>query len=131
MDPPQEVVLGFFLTRHTEAVHDDPGRVDAGHHGADHAVLAAGIHRLQHDEQGSPPLGEESLLQLGDRIDIHAEPVLGGRLLPAERLVGVVVVEVHDPFDSHRRDDVGIGCGHGRTVAATVGPTSGHPNVDR
>ncbi len=68
--------------RHPEAGHPQPGRVDAGEHAADHAVLAAGVHRLEHDEQGPLALGEQPLLQLGDGGELERQLGLGLLLGP-------------------------------------------------
>ena len=101
VDPPEEVVGELLLGRHAERRRPAPRRVDPGEHVAEHAVLAAGVHRLEHDEERLRSLGEQHLLQLGQPGDLDVERGLGQLLLPSERLAGVVVGEVELTLDAH------------------------------
>ena len=94
VDPPEEVVGELLLARHAERRDPHSGRVDPGEDVAQHAVLAAGVHRLEHDQDGLPALGEQHLLELGQRGDLAAEGRLRRLLLPSELLPRVVVGEV-------------------------------------
>jgi hypothetical protein len=64
-------------------VHAAALRVEAGHDVADDAVLAGGVHPLQHDQQRPAPICIEALLQPGETGDVVRE-----------RRLGVVLVEI-------------------------------------
>jgi hypothetical protein len=111
VDTPQVVVRTVLLGRQAEAVHVDARHVDRAQHVADGAVLAATVHRLQHDQHGTLLLGEQSFLERGDLPQHFADLGLGPRLVPSKGLVWVVTGKVelglhtatlHD-IDSHRR----------------------------
>ena len=63
MHAPQVVVIHFDGGGHLEAGDAHALRVDAVEDGADDAVLAAGVHALQDDQQPAFVLGEHALLQ--------------------------------------------------------------------
>ena len=68
MDAPQEVVgelgdVGLLERRHLAAL-----RVHALEDVLDGAVLATGVDRLQHDEEGLVALGVEPALELGQPV---------------------------------------------------------------
>jgi hypothetical protein len=53
-------------------VHAASLRVEPGHDVVDDAVLAGGIHPLEHDEQRPAAVGIEALLQLGEALTSSA-----------------------------------------------------------
>ncbi len=101
MDPPQEVVTELLRRGHAEGVDPDAGRVEPREHLAQHAVLAACVHRLQHHENGPRRLGVEHLLQLGEALAFDVQLGLRRLLGPAERLAGIVLGEVEIVADAH------------------------------
>jgi hypothetical protein len=90
VDAPQEVVLALFLGRCLERGHDAALGVEAAHHVADRAVLAAGVHGLQDDQERAPVFGIEQVLQLLQPLDVLREEIVGGVLArDAGRVVGI------------------------------------------
>jgi hypothetical protein len=67
---PEEVVGGFDLIRLFEANDRRPLRVHRAEHVAYHAVLAAGVERLQDDQQWPVAVGVQQILQLGQAFDV-------------------------------------------------------------
>lgn len=63
---PHEVVLAFGRRRRLERVHVDADRIESGHDVFDGGVLARGIHRLQHDQDGATRLRIQLLLELDE-----------------------------------------------------------------
>ena len=77
---PQEGVIELLGARLLEAEDLTALRVDAGHHVADGAVLAGGIHRLEHDQHRVAVVGVEQLLRLRQLLPAQRQQV-GGALL--------------------------------------------------
>jgi hypothetical protein len=65
---PQEVVGQVLLRRGLEALDTDALWVEPAEDLADRTVLAAGVHRLQYDEQCLPRLGPEPRLQFRELL---------------------------------------------------------------
>ncbi len=63
VDAPQVIVRQLGGSGHLESGDAHPLRVDPLEYPADHAVFAAGVHALQHDQQLVLALGKEQLLQ--------------------------------------------------------------------
>ena len=59
-------------------------RIEAAHHVLDQAVLAGGVHRLQHDQHRPAVCGVEPLLQIGQPLDALGEHGLGLALVDGE-----------------------------------------------
>ena len=59
-------------------------RIDAGHHVLDRAVLAGGVHRLQHDQHRPAVVGVERLLRFDSRSTPSASIALASALLDIE-----------------------------------------------
>ena len=90
---PEEIVLEFFRARLLEGMHVDALRIEARHHVLDDAVLAGGVHRLQHDQHRPGAAGVKPLLQIGKPRDALGEHRLGFGLVDGEAAaVGGVVV---------------------------------------
>ena len=88
-------MLQLFGAGRLEGMHLAALRIDAGHHVLDDAVLAGGVHALQHDEHGPPPVRVEPLLHFLEPADAAGENLLhlidfGGE---TEGLRGVVIGE--------------------------------------
>jgi len=96
VDAPQEVAREFGRGRLLEAGDLHPLRVHAGEDAADRAVLAPGVHRLQHDQQALAAFGVERLLELLEPLVPLLQQLLAGGLVAAERrrVAGVVVAQV-------------------------------------
>ncbi len=109
---PQEIVIELVARRHLERRHRAALRVHALEHGPDRPVLAAGIDRLEHEQQAARALGIEPLLQRADALALLAEGVLGPELV--EAAIGVRVdrrqvdprpgLDRHDPRGGQDRD---------------------------
>ncbi len=94
--PPQEVVRDVFVGRHLEGHHAGTLWIESAHHVSDQAVLAAGIHPLQHEQQRVPPVGVEKVLQLEQPAELPLQVGLAalfgsegtgvGRIVCAERI---------------------------------------------
>ena len=67
-------------------------RIEAPHHVADRAVLAGGVHALQHQQQRAAVLGIEPVAEVGQHGDVLVEFGLG--LLLVLDAAGVVGVEI-------------------------------------
>ena len=80
---PEKIVREILLARRLERVHVAALRVETGHDVVDDAVLAGGIHPLEHDEQRPAAVGIEALLQLGEALDVVREQCLGVILVEA------------------------------------------------
>ena len=78
-----------------EGVHLATLRIDAGHDVLDYAVLAGGVHGLQHDQHGPAPVRIEPLLQFRQPADAVGKDRLhlGGLGGQAERFSGTVIGE--------------------------------------
>ena len=77
MGAPQEVPIPFFARRDLEPPDMDALRVAVPEHAADEAVLAAGVHGLEDDEEALLVLGVEPLLQPGQAPAPAAAFLLG------------------------------------------------------
>jgi len=77
--PPQKVVRCFLRRRLFESVDVRALRVERAKHVPDRAVLAAGIHRLEDDEQSACVFGVEAVLQLAQALDVLVDSPLGLR----------------------------------------------------
>ena len=62
-DAPEEIVDEFLRARLLEGMHLDALAGSAAHHVLDDAVLAGGVHRLQHDQHRPAVAGVKLLLQ--------------------------------------------------------------------
>ena len=131
VDPPQVVVGALLLARHAERGDVEAGRVDARQHRADDAVLAAGVDRLEHDEQGPLALGEQPLLQLGDDLQLGGQLGLAPTPCPSRTSRRAVVGEVEAAAGAHHVDHLVavLGCPrrdatHGRRRVGAMLPTA-------
>ncbi len=84
VDAPEVVVAQLLLRRDAEA--GDPGalRVERADHLPDEPILAAGVERLEDDQQGLARLRPEALLEFGELLEELLEPILRGRLVAIE-----------------------------------------------
>ena len=97
--------------------------MEAGHDVLDRAVLAGRVHPLEDDEDPSPALRPEALLELGEAADVGGD--LGRRavLVVAEGRAGVERADVHlraganDEAVAERSGSTGLG-GHAATIDA-------------
>src|SRR5262249_46970678 len=84
---------------------------DLGHDVLDDAVLASGVHALEHDKHGPAAVGVKALLHFGKLADAVGkdELRLGGLGGKAERLGGIVIGEPETPglVDPAGFDDLG------------------------
>src|SRR5262249_44794475 len=76
--PPQEVVIELLVRRLLERVDLAAGRIDARHDGADRAVLAGRIHRLEDEQEGPGVRRVELALELRDAADQLRQLALAG-----------------------------------------------------
>src|SRR5581483_12460458 len=108
---PQEVVVELELARGLEGMHLAALRVHARHYVLDHAVLAAGVEALQHDEDGPLMLGVEPVLELGEPLHPVGKQRLGLVLLDIEAAAigGIEAVELEAAAarDAVALEDVG------------------------
>ena len=74
---PEKIVREILLARRLERVHVAALRVETRHDMLDHAILAGGIHPLQHDQQRPAAVGIEALLQLAEALEVVREHRLG------------------------------------------------------
>src|SRR4051794_2088999 len=81
VDAPQEVVGELLRGRLLERRDPHALRVDAGEDVLGGPVLAARVHRLEHDEQRLPGLGVEAVLQPHEPLAHHLESLLRGLLV--------------------------------------------------
>ena len=86
---PEEIVREFLVARRLERVHIAALRVEARHDVVDDAVLAGGIHPLQHDEQRPAAVGIEALLQLGETLDVVRQHRFGVVLVETTGIGGI------------------------------------------
>ena len=95
VDAPEEVVRELGRARGLEAGDAHAHRVEAAERVLDGAVLARGVHALQHDEQCAPVLGHQHRGELRHALEALRR-LRARRLLVAEAELGVgrVVVEV-------------------------------------
>ncbi len=100
---PEVVVVELLVRGGLEARDPNALRVDAAHHVADRPVLAAGVDRLQDDEQAPVVLGGEPGLVVGEEPDTRLEHPVGVRL--REEIVLVARVEVPLELDLPPRLD--------------------------
>ncbi len=92
VNAPQEVVVEFFGGRHFEGSYLDALRVDAAHDVANGAVLAAGVHRLQDDQQGVLVLGVEHFLKLAQARPVALQVFEGVLFGPVfSRVIGIII----------------------------------------
>ena len=86
-------------------------RIDAGHHVFDDAVLAGGIHALEHQQHRPLAVGEQPLLPIGKLGDAFGEdrPHLLDIGRETESLGRVVIgeLEMCRPVDPALLDDLG------------------------
>ena len=124
---PKEVVCQFLGSRRLEAGHLHALRVHARHHVLDGAVLAGGVHRLEHAQHRPFVLRVEPLLQCGEPMHVAgddqarlrlgqqmARRVCGSKSLEPEALAGGHAVAVEDPPHlpaGQVRSDRGVGRG--------------------
>jgi hypothetical protein len=101
--PPQEVVVQLVGGRGLEAGDLHALRVHAAHHVADGAVLAGGVHRLEHDQQAVHVLGRQPFLVLGEQLDTRLERRL--RLFLLDEFGGVAGIEARGQRDLAARLD--------------------------
>ena len=91
----QEIILQLFFARRLERMHLAALRIDAGHHVLDDAVLARGIHALQHDQHRPLALGVQHLLLFREPREALGEHRFHAVLVDgkAEILCRVVIAE--------------------------------------
>ena len=70
---PEERVVEFLGARLLERDDVAALRIDAGEQVLDQAVLAGGVHALQHDEDRAGVVGPEQLLGFRERLDVAGE----------------------------------------------------------
>ena len=63
MDAPEKVVGEFVMGGRLEGCHSATLRIQPGHDVLDRAILSAGVHALEHDEQGAVRVRIETLLK--------------------------------------------------------------------
>ena len=93
---PEEIVVELVRARRLERMHLAALRIDAGHHVLDDAVLAGGVHALQHDQHRPLVVRVEPLLQFGEPLDVVGQHRLGFVLVEIET-AGVGGVERREP----------------------------------
>ena len=81
---PEEIVLQFLRTRLLEGMNLAALRIDAAHHVLDDAVLAGGVHRLQHDQHRPAVFRVKALLQFGELLDAGGQHRLGFFLIDSQ-----------------------------------------------
>jgi len=101
--PPEIVVRELGRRGPFEARHLHAQRIDAREHLADHAVLATGVHRLQHDQQPLARLGVEPRLPL-DQLGAQHLGLLAGAGLLANEAGGGVGIDLVDRGGRRHRD---------------------------
>ena len=82
MDAPEKVVLPFVGRGDLERGHHAPDRVETAHDVADRAVLAAGVHGLDHHQQRIAVVGVEEELELAEALQILGEALQSLGLAP-------------------------------------------------
>ena len=85
--PPQEVVGQLDVVGSCEVGDADPERVDGAKDVLDRAVLARGVHPLEHDQDLVPAVGVEHLLEIGEVL-VQLWEGGPGRLLAPSPAVG-------------------------------------------
>ena len=81
MHAPQEVVRELLLGRRLERHDPHAERVDPAEDVLDGAVLAAGVHRLQHEEHATLRLRPQPRLEVGKALPVRLEGGDGRRLV--------------------------------------------------
>jgi hypothetical protein len=79
-------------------------RVDALKYALDRAVLAAGVHRLQHDQQAAFLLPVQARLQVTDPVPLPLQLVSDVLLAPV--VLGLVRVHLREPHRVARLDPI-------------------------
>ena len=100
-DAPEEIVGQFVHARLLERRDLAALRIEAPHDVADRAVLAGGVHPLEHQQQRAAILGVQAIAEIVERRDVFIEFALG--VLLAFQPTGVVGVEVAKPEFLARR----------------------------
>ena len=124
MGAPEEVVGELLLARLLEAEHRRALRIHAAEDVTHHAVLAGGIERLEHHEQGFVAVGIEQVLEL-----LHALQMLGDgrrRLLAGLVLARIGRIDLRQTHLGARLDHELLGVIHARSSghAAACGPSN-------
>ena len=122
VDAPEVVVRELHVAGLLEGMHRDALRVEAGHHLADHAVLARGVDALQHDQHAAAAVGPELHLQLVHARHVLVEARLAVGLREATVVVGLPVLQ-RDVLPGLDDEVLQVGLGHG----AELTPSSGCP----
>ena len=112
-------MLQFLRARLLERMHLAALRIDAAHDVLDDAVLAGGVHRLQHDQHRPAVFGVKPLLQFGEPLDalgqhglgiffVDGQPAaLGGIVLGQAEFVRLVDAEAFgDVLEFHDRHPI-------------------------
>jgi hypothetical protein len=73
---PKEIMIDLLRARSLERVDDTTLRIDARHDVLDDAVLAGGIHALQHDQDRPFVLGVELFLKFAETLGVFCEQCL-------------------------------------------------------
>ena len=157
-NPPQVVVLAFFLGGHAEAGVPDALRISGSDNVFDDPALAGGVHALQHQQQravvvGGPAVGVEHLLQFAKRSLRSGASWAASFLLPLNpgvalvsspdtlspasehqvvvRLVGPELGSIAMTWSScrqHAGGSIGDGCGSSTLNFSSDPPTSTMPH---
>ena len=94
VDAPEKVVRQLRRGGRLEAPDVDAQRVERAEHLANGRVLAAGVHRLQHDQQRVLSVGEELLLQRVELLGQLVQPIFELILGQPAVLVGGEALEI-------------------------------------
>lgn len=104
---PKVIVAPLFGGWLLKTTHNDTGRVEAGHHVFDDAILARGIHALEYDEHSVPCFCIQLILQLRQDADIRLEFLLG--ILARSEVSGIVRIVRFKPHFARWVNQVAIG----------------------
>src|SRR4051812_12839831 len=115
---PEKIVREILLARRLERVNVAALRVETRHDMLDDAILAGGIHSLQHDQQRPAAVAIEALLQLAETLEVVREHRLGALLVEPAGVRGIERGELEtvrivdaQPLEKFRR-------GHGASSEA-------------
>src|SRR5262249_22277651 len=119
---PQEIMIELLRARRLERVHLAALRIDARHRVLDDAVLAGGIHPLQHDQQRPAVVGIEALLQAAEALDVVRQHRLGLVLAEVDS-AGVRTIDRGEAETAGMIDAITLGqlpCFHGACPVSQI-----------